>query len=258
MSDPLITFNNYHLGDNINFLNYAKRVVLYNADISIKHYCLQALHHELAPFIEGVPQVELADIADYPGGGIDTWINSDGSWDAPFINHNWVFEHIGHFRRLSKELGVSEVIKTRDDFLFSYPELYRGNSLTEASKGAVLLINSRPMSGQFQAYDTNSFAALVKWIQDEKGLNCITTEPTCLCPSTIEAKLSVAQIGALSRRCKVVMAVDTGPMWPTFTAHNDNELRIVFCDRHIFPLTDNTVTVNAVSAVPDIFKFWGI
>ena len=108
-----------------------------------------------------------------------------------------------------------------------------------------LLINSAPRSGQFPNYDADAFRELVRWLQGQ-GKSVVTTEPTGLCPSTIEAGLSVWDIGRLSIDCGWILSVNTGPMWPTFNIWTDTKPRIVWCQIHEFPLGDQTATLTRI------------
>jgi hypothetical protein len=258
MKSPVVTFNEYHLGDNLIFLNWLRRVALIHPDKHFVHFCRGDYLGQLVDVIEGIEAIELQPLQDKPQG-TNTWLNADGTWDVPFLRVNWVFQHMRYFRKLSDQMQVTNPVTGRNQLLFDYPGLSRENSLTPDARDAVLVINSQPNSGQFPVYRQDDFVNLVRYLQEARGLKCITIQPTGLCPSTIDHGLSVTQIGALAQHCRAIIGVDTGPMWPTFAANSLGvALRIVFCHRQIFPLTDNCITLGSLNEVPAVLDFWGL
>lgn len=251
---PVCTYNSYHLGDNLIHLNWLRKVALIERDKAFRHYCPSEHLPQLFDVIEGVENLELAPLEQKPESAVDSWINADGAWDDATLRLNWVFFQLRHFRLLAQKLEVHNPAQSRTDLLFDFPELARDNILSRPFD--VLVVNSRPNSGQFPLYSVENFHKLVALL-NERHLQCVTTLPTGLCPATIDVGLRVGQIGALARHCKLVVGVDTGPMWPTFNVLSlgSVRLRMVFCHRHVFPLTDDCITLTSLDQVPGVLDF---
>jgi len=84
-----------------------------------------------------------------------------------------------------------------------------------------------------------------------RGLRVITTAHTSHpCGCTKDHGLTVSQIGALSRFCKYIVAVSTGPSWTTFNTFNAESvaLRVVLIDKEEVKIAPRTVNVNNVSS----------
>lgn len=219
------TFNEYHLGDNLIHLNYLRKVATLNPGLSFTHYCLEDLIFQLSPLTEGV-DITLKGLAEKPDGAINAWIGENRYFDTHPNNDNWVVFHLHWFEKLSASLGVSNPIGEARDLLFDYPELGRG----EYEPFDYLVINSIPLSGQVTNYQHGWFDPHVKeWVSH--GLKVITTYPTGVAPCTLDmGPLTVSQIGQLSRYCKHIFGIATGPIWPTFNTLNLDsiESRTVF------------------------------
>ena len=235
------TYNEYHLGDNLIHLNWLRRT-----GVPSIHYC----HPEYIPQLEDLTEnrrITLKPLSEKTPQAIDSWINADGSFNNVPYRRNWVFFHLQHFSKLARKLNVKVPTFNRNDLLLDYPALIKSNPLCKAFD--FLIINSQPRSGQFPAFNQHEFKVLTCHLA--KSYRVITTEPTGYAPSTIEAGLSVSQIGSLSRFCHSIISVNTGPMWPTFNPYTNTKLRIIYCNVHHFPLTDHTITINNI---PDTYN----
>lgn len=231
----LYTFNQYHLGDNLIHLNYLRKL-----GVPVTHYCDATHHYQLEPLTRDT-QISLAGIGEVASGAINAWIGEDGY----FYNHpkqdDWVAFHLDWFTRLSEKLGVPNPIATSKDLLFDYPALLDGTY----PEYDYLVINSVPLSGQLPSYHPDWFLPHIEfWVK--QGLRVITTLPTGLCPSTVDTGMTVTQIGSLSRYCKNIFGVATGPIWPTFNIYNleSVQTRTIFCQQEL-ALTPNTRSLRA-------------
>lgn len=245
VTSPVKTINAYHLGDNQIHLNWFRKVAMNQQHREFVHYCREEHIPQLLDLIEDVPNIALRPVAEACPDAVNSWINADEHYNLEPHRRDWVYLHLQHFRRLARKLGIDNPATSREHLLFSHPALLRNNVLTKPVD--FLVINSRPLSGQFRNFSAAGFVELVRRLIDQ-GHSVVTVEPTGLCPSTIEFNFNVSQIGAVSRYCRYLLAVNTGPLWPTFNVWNRNtiELRIIYCTIHNFPLTENVVSCNAM------------
>lgn len=235
------TYNEYHLGDNLIHVNWLRKF-----KGQIIHYCQPEYIPQLLDLTQD-RDIHLKPLSEKSPYAVNSWINADGLWSLEPYRRNWVYFYLQHFAKLSRKLNLSNLIQTRNDLLFNYPALTFQNPLCNPFD--YLIINSRPGSGQFPAYDPDQFIELTKYLASNHRV--ITTEPTGYAPSTTEANLSVSQIGSLSRFCHTILSVDTGPMWPTFNPYGNLRLRIIYCNLQYFPLQDNCITINNI---PDTYQ----
>ena len=233
------TYNEYHLGDNLVHLNYLRRVCKDNPDLEFTHHCNLQHHSQLTPLLEDLP-ISLQGLS-IPPGALNAWIG----YKNFFYNHqdrgNWVVFHLDWFNYLSDRLEVSNPIACRDDFLFDYPAL----NVTIPITFDYLIINATPNSGQLPDFDAQFFKNRVRNLLNE-GFSVITTNPTGMGLSTLEMGLDVTGIGSLSKYCKHIEGVATGPMWTTFNLFNLDKVlsRKFYCAHQTVNLTDNTTTIH--------------
>jgi hypothetical protein len=214
----VITYNQYHLGDNLIHLNYLRRL-----GIPAVHHCHPMYHKELAPLVEGT-EITLGG-TEVTAGAVDAWINTGNFLVSHPDKKDWVKFHFAWFDRLSEKLRVDNPIKTVDDFLFDYPALNK----QVYPHFDYLIINAPPNSGQLPDFNYEFFKAKAQELLDQ-GFTVATTHPTDIRYSTMDLGMSVSDIGNLSKYVSHIISVDTGPLWPTFNVHNKETVktRIVY------------------------------
>lgn len=142
-------------------------------------------------------------------------------------------------------MEITNPMASREDFLFDYPELKK----PMGAQFDYLIINSPPMSGQLPDFDPKFFQNLVRNLANE-GKKVVTTHPTGMAECTLDHHLTVTGIGALSKNCEHIIAIDTGPLWPTFNVYNDQTVKsrtIYGKTFDAFDLTDNIVVRQSLS-----------
>jgi len=232
------TYSEYHLGDQLIHLNYLRKVCQENPDVECIHYCKQEYLPQLLPLCENLP-ITLQDL-QHKGDAVNSWIGADGYFYHSPLKRNWVAFHLDWFSYLSNQLDVLNPMQNPDTFLFDYPELAK----KKYPHYDYLVINSVPMSGQLPDYQPWWFIKLVNKYKD-LGYCVITTLPTGACESTLELNMSVTDIGALSKSCKSIVAVDTGPLWTTYNIWNKETHRTVYgTTSDVLPL--NTITKQSL------------
>lgn len=209
----ILTYNEYHLGDQLIHLNFLRRCALLNDNTEYTHYCNPQYHEQLRPLIEGLP-IKLGDLHIHPKA-INAWIGANNFYYEHPKRRNWVDFHLDWFTYLSSVLGISNPMASKVDLLFDYPAL--SDPATYAFE--YLVINSAPMSNQLPDYNPRFFENLVRNLCND-GKKVVTTSPTGLCPCTLDHYFTVTDIGVLSKSVQHIIAVDTGPLWTTFNVHN--------------------------------------
>ena len=233
------TYNEYHLGDNLVHLNYLRRVCKENPDLEFTHHCNPMHHSQLTPLLEDLP-ISLQGLS-IPPGTINAWIGRDNYFYNHPLQHDWVNFHLEWFDHLSNLLELPSPMACREDLLFEYPALNAPIPITFD----YLIINALPQSGQLPDFDAQFFKNRVRNLLNE-GFSVITTNPTGMGLSTLEMGLDVTGIGSLSKYCKHIEGVATGPMWTTFNLFNLDKVlsRKFYCAHQSVNLTDNTTTLN--------------
>jgi len=224
------TYNEYHLGDQLIHLQYLRRVCRENPHLEFTHHCNEMYHAQLTPLLEDMP-IGLQGLS-IPTTAVNSWIG----YANFFYNHqkrrDWVAFHLDWFSYLSDRLEVNSPMQEADDFLFDYPQLH----CVFADRFDYLLINSPPASGQLPDYTPEYWQNRARNLIND-GYKVITTHPTGLCQSTLEANFDVTAIGSLSKYADHIEAVDTGPLWTTFNIHSKNKV----LSRKIYGTTSDTI-----------------
>ena len=233
------TYNEYHLGDQLVHLHYLRKVCENHPHLEFTHHCNPKHHEQLRPLIEDMP-IEISDLY-IPPGAINAWIGHANFFYEHPDRADWVKFMLAWFERLSFVLEVPSPIACREDLLFEYPLL---NEPLYAQFD-YLIINAAPASNQLPKYTPEFFNNRVRDLLNA-GHTVITTNPTGMCTSTLEMQMDVTRIGALSKGCKFIEGVATGPMWTTFNVFNLDTVvrRTFYCAHQTVNLTNNTITKN--------------
>ena len=241
----MITYCDWHLGDQLVFLNWLRRVAA-STPVRHVHFAPDEYLPQLREVVEDIHNIELAPLSAKPASAVDVWINRSGDHYTNPTRDDWAAHHIEHFARLARDLGVENPVTTVDDLLFDFPRL----RAREYPAFDFLVINSAPHSEQFRGFNAAVFDILVAQLRDRGTV--ITTGPSYTgVPTTLNYDgriLTVADIGSLSINCKHIIGVLTGPVWATFNVWNKTVPRIFFSDREHVNLTPNTTHVTSINA----------
>jgi hypothetical protein len=77
----------------------------------------------------------------------------------------------------------------------------------------------------------------------------ITTRPVQpFIPCTQNTNVTITGIGGISRFCRAIVMVSTGPSWATFNIWNRKsvELRIIFLEEERINIAPNTINTNSI------------
>ena len=244
MTKIINSYLTWHYGDNLIHLNFLRRLAKQHPDISFVHYCDPNQHAQLLPVILDLGNIALSG-GPLPPDAIDAWINTGashrnpGGWDGKgrFDNHQHRWDYVAYyldfFDHLAKQMGLENPVKTPMDMLFDFPALKE--SRVSNLNFDILVINSRPASGQLRWYnDPFCMDHLINRLQHKGHKVACTQEtrvPDVYC--TAKDRLSLVDIGNLSLRTTYIVAVSTGPIWLTHNIWNLDSVkyRIVLLER---------------------------
>lgn len=232
------SYNEFHIGDQILHLHFLRKLALRYPQHRFEHFMHVCYLDQLRDVVKDIPTIRIGAIES---GGIrflnahpearNVWKNADGYWESHPLKNDFSRFYLRWFDKLAKEMGLESPLKTERDLLFDYPAL-----LEPAWPGETfdyLVINSRPCSGQFLAYDRVEYFDPLLNNLVEAGKRVVATQQSDVAgvrytpDSRFCQPLTITQIGNLALRCKNIVGVATGPMWPTYSVWAKPEKRVV-------------------------------
>lgn len=230
------THCDFHLGDNLVHLHFLRKQAIANPRDTFFHYAHDCHLEQLREAIEDLPNISLYSLDVKTSGSIDAWKNAGagtpngGYFDKSWLKGDFAAFHIAWFGHLAQQMGLRPVFEKPSDFLFDYPAIQKDVTPRLPSgyrneKFAILFVNSRPCSGQCMAYDSvGYFDSLLLELCTKHSV--VTTQQSEVIHGmcTTETEMTVSEIGALSLRCRYVVGVATGPLWPTFNIWNQQSV----------------------------------
>lgn len=253
MTRTVETHNIYHLGDNLIHCNYLRRLAIAYHDVQFRHAAHKAYLSQLREVVEDLPSITLVPLEEAGSESIDVWKNRKGGFIGHRLQADWVGFHLEFFDKLSLELGFKTPIQSADDLLFDYPAIAPLSPDTAirayiSPPVDIIVVNSPPMSGQ--CANPGDLLWLVQGLMD-RGHSVQYTWP--------HYQGTVSAWGALSRSCKYIIGVATGPMWPTFNVWNkDTCERIIMLDSERINLCPNTTHIRNVHQAMAILSARGL
>jgi len=219
------TFCAWHLGDNLAALHYLRSLAKARPDLLFQHFLRPQDLLQCSELVLDVPNIKIEDITGVDLSGMtDLWKGSDGFYFK--YEHPIAFgsAFLDFFDMTSKKIGVSMPFDNVENLLFDYPAILVDRMVIPFD---VLLVNSVPLSGQFADFSDADFVQLARDLV-LGGYSVISTKKIPGIPCTLEAMLTVTGIANLSLRCKYLIAVCTGSMWPSFNVFGNNSLHVKF------------------------------
>ncbi len=244
----IVTYQDYHLGDDLIHLHFLRQVAINNPKESFLHYASVSSLPQVGEMVAGIPNLSLSASDKKPKGAINAWRGAEDYWYKHPKRNDFVAFHLEWFELLAKKMGVSNPIKTRQDMLFNYPSL-----LTyKYPKFDVLVINCEPKSGQFKGYNELEIGAMARKLElaGHKVTEIVSLEPW----------FSITQIGAMSLFCHTIVAVSSGPSWTTWNRWNQDTIkhRILFLDHEKVELDDVTEHTQSVHSAEAMLGDYGL
>lgn len=191
-------YNEYHLGDSVFHLTFLRKLCRLTNDTFIYYinpnYIFELRHH----IVGFEDRIQLRDLAHRPQSAINAWIGEI------YYRHpnNFLFDnfYVDWFNYLTKKIyNVHFNIDMYSDYL----------PLSNKVLGyEYLVINSVPYSGQFD-YNDSLDRAIVSLAAKHQ---IITTKKVAGVPCTLDAMMSLVDIGATASNSENIIAINTGPI----------------------------------------------
>jgi len=230
------------LGDNLAHLHFLRKLARLYPTHEFIHRAHTGYLPQLIEVVCDLPNIQL--LAMLPGSSAlshDAWKNADDAWENHPRRNDYAAFMIEHFERLAGAMDLVSPIKEPRDLLFDYPALfdYRCEPID------FLIVNSAPLSNQWPGYDAAALDALAAHLSTD-GRKVVTTRPVAGLPCTMPH--TVTGIGGISVHAKHIIAVSTGPSWPTFNVWNADtcELRIILIEHEWIGLCDRSPHCSTV------------
>lgn len=253
------TWCGFQIGDSLIHLHYLRKLAKRYPDRQWIHGVKVVHHKQMQEVIEDVPQITLANFDDRPREAVHIWKNAENFWAPHPKRDDYAGFHLEWFKHLSAKLGVETPFRNNEDLLFDYPALLRcpepiRDKIKNSEMPEVLFVNSAPCSGQFRPYLSapdggnnyeycdkliellaSKYRVWVTWPTKVKGVEC-----------TLDYDLTCTGIGHVSLYTKLIVAIVTGPSWPTFNVWNYHtaKLRVLLNDVESINMSPNTSEHN--------------
>lgn len=251
------TFCAYRLGDNLAHLHFLRAMAKQYPEILFTHACHLCYMDQLSEVVWDLPNLRLVPMEYKSPESIDVWKNAGGLWETHLLKNNYGRFYIAFFHHLAELMGLESPLKEPADLLFDYPAIKKEAKICDPFD--VLIINSRPLSNQWQKYAEPEMTALISLIA--RKLSVITTQPCRLgVPCAADKALTVTSIGTLSLSCKYIVGASTGPSWPTFNIWNKETVkrRVLLLDSEDVNIAPNTVCCKTVNEARKCLEVEGI
>lgn len=259
-------WNQYNLGDCFWHCLFMRKLAIQQPDDTFVLFCKSHYVQELTDVVRDVGNVLITQLDSPPNGSIPCWI-------GPFhrdhqLRNDIVGFLIKWFDHLALLSGVTNPIRSRRDLICDYPRIFEARRYVLEYRPRLydwMVINSQPMSGQF-AHDHGSMVELVaSMLKRNPMLRVVTTVPTGISgvdctQSSFPIKLTVTEIGALSTRCENLIAVATGPIWPTFNIWNQRRFkhRLILLNEITINYGDDLPHFGSVAAASQYLQGQGV
>jgi len=259
------TYCEFQIGDSLIHLHFLRKLAKWYPERKFYHGVNPAHFPQMQEVIEDLPQIQLIDCAQRPYNSLLIWKNWNGFWQHHPLRNDYAGFHLEWFKSLSSRMGVENPFRSKEDFAFDYPALLKPTPLSAPFD--VLFINSPPCSGQFREFlsgpgGSNNPELFADLINRLSSRNKVITTARCsasrLC--TLDHEITCTGIGNLSLYCPTIVAVSTGPSWPTFNVWNwrTAKNRIIFLNEEHLNMAPNTTEVGSIAQAESELKAIGL
>ena len=246
-------------------LHFLRKLAEKYPEIQFRHWAHPEYIPQMAAMVADQPRITLVPFGSEPSGrgkwsvappvedSINAWKNAGGWFDRlpGDLRNKYGFIMIVWFQELARRMGLESPFVKWSNLLFDYPALkYDGGNNPKLD---FLIINSPPLSGQAKGYDPREMDTLIIELK-VRGYSVLATNPAQYgsnFPNTQQFGWDITQIGHISQCCKRIIAVATGPIWPTFNIWNAGklDLRIVINKPEIVDLDPAALHAKTVGEV---------
>lgn len=257
-----------NLGDIVFNVHYFSKILNIHKDMEINYYIRDKFINEIKKHIN-FNRLNISSINNKPVDSICGWFgksifsSSVGRGDFDFrkivndmgINPSYVDLNIKFFEFISNKINIDNPIKEKKDLLMENVGLLKNNILSD--KFDVLIINSIPMSGQYE-FNNNDFINLINEMKSRMSyIRIITTNHTGIndVKCTLDYDLSLIDIGNLSLYCDYVIGVHTSPLIYTFNVWNICKIKkwyVLHTPKYAYDYNENSCVYDKLNSCKDI------
>ena len=267
-SDKILTYCAFRLGDNLAHLHFLRALAKAHPSIHFQHAAIREYLPQMIEVVADLPNVSLRDIMSCrKEAGINAWKNAAGFWEKHELKSSYAEFMLVWFDVLAKRMGLLSPFTKPEDLLFDYPALQRNELAGKVSlhpqhvkfvEFDFLFVNSLPMSSQWKGMNVVEMTTLIQTLAQRydvvttraAGLNVLATE-------TIPG-FSVTDIGAVSLYAKRIIAVSTGPSWPTLNVWNKGKEFYALMDTERLGIHENIIQCKTIADCRTALKSRGI
>lgn len=251
------TFNAFHLGDNLVTLHFLRAIARAHPHETFQHCCSSCYLPQLVEVVRDLPNLTVSAL-DECADGVNTWCGTDGWWYHQPDTDSWATTYLRWLGIVATRIGKPMPFTQPADLLFDYPALLHPSP---SGFHSILVVNSPPLSGQFQGYSNDGFDRIIRLLYSA-GHHVVTTSPSLISdvPCTRDQNATITTIGRFSQTCRAIVGVATGPMWTTWNIWNRTLInpRIILSDRERVDIAPNTIHCNSLTLVPELLKENGL
>ena len=226
-NNSVINFLNvYHLGDDVFLMIYLYNCKQYIIDnnITINYYINSQYIDQIKEFI-CCSNINILDIINAPHDAINTWIGSSnyelhhgtmGNLDKAF--NEFLAKFLSQVGSVAGLPPMLEFTYTDENLLTRY------NGLKDRYKNnEILIINSNPQSFQYD-YEANKsdWIAMINKLSEKYKI--VTTNKIENIACTMDDKLTIKDIAAISTSVKYIIAINVGPLVGCFNTYSLNNI----------------------------------
>ena len=253
---PVVTHCDKGIGDNLAHLQLVVKLAQQHPDRRFIHHCHDTHLGQLRAALAGIPNVELDNLHYVPPGSVDAWKGAGRFWYNHPRKNQYLKFYIEQHARVARQMGFDSPLTGPFDFLFDWPAVLGGRD----EPFDFLIINSRPLSGQWRRHDDVKWNELIGQLcRSHKVIATAPTPAPVRC--TFNEGLDVAAIGRLSQQCRCIIFASTGPSWLTFNIWNQDsvQLRVALLDEErLDGLSSNLVQTDRLENVGTILREKGM
>lgn len=256
------------LGDNLLALHLLRGFAKAHPEHRFVHYAHLQYVSQLIEVVCDLPNLQVCDLESVSNpapywemeprqllGSVDLWKNAGGFWENHPLKLDYAQFALALGVKVGAQLGLSSPWRCVQDLAFDYPALLAG----KAKPFDVLVVNSAPQSGQV-GYNAQEMTALVAELA--RRYVVVTTAPTGIAGvgCTLHQGMTVTGVGILSRFCRVIVMVSTGPSWPTINVFNREsvEHRVILLEHERVELAPNSVHVSNAAEARKVLQLRGV
>jgi hypothetical protein len=232
-NDTIHVYNKYHLGDCIFMMIYLHNIKDYLAAQKrhVHFYINPSYIKQVEEFIPN-EYVKVRPLNEKPNNAHDVWM----AHSFHLLDENR--KDFLKFLKTHSNRLATDVLKmpTISKFLYDDPDLqtrYNRLDSTKYHDVDILIINSKPMSGQLE-YNEEEWNTVIEDLN--RLYKVVTTLKVGNISCTMDDKLSIKDIAAISTHAKNIIAINTGPLIGCFNnaAYNNVKKWYIFDTHYSF------------------------